>query len=192
MLGKKALTVHGSIFYLFKKFVFSRFSDACLEKLQTVVDINYEYVLTKSYPLLELEELIKAAAGLGRIGVELLKEQFGEYLVPDLLVLYKDYLRPEWKTMDIIEHTENVMHGAVRRLNSTANPPVLFVNKVNAHLLIIDYYSERRMGSLAIGIIRGIAKYYGESEYISVHPMSEPADERVQIRVEYCALTKPL
>ena len=156
------------------------------EKMQIAADVEgWEYVITKSYPLTHMEGLVQAASQFNGIAVEDLKEQFGEYLVPDLFMLYKNYIRPEWRTMDIIEHTEKVMHGAVRALNSTANPPVLFVTKVNPQLLIIDYYSRRRMGSLAIGIIRGIAVYYGESQNISVISMSEPADERVQIRVEY-------
>jgi hypothetical protein len=186
MTDEKPLLVHGSIFYLLKKFVYSRFSVETWAKMQIAADVEgWEYVITKSYPLTHMEGLVFAASQFSGIEVEKLKEQFGEYLVPDLFVLYKNYVRPEWKTMDMIEHTEKVMHGAVRALNSTANPPVLFVTKVNPNLLIIDYHSRRRMGSLAIGIIRGIAAYYGESENVSVKSMSEPADERVQIRAEY-------
>lgn len=186
MQDDKPLLVHGSIFYLLKKFVNSRFSPDTWDKMQIAADVEgWEYVITKSYPLTHMDGLIEAASQFSGISVEALKEQFGEYLVPDLFVLYKNYVRPEWKTMDMIEHTEKVMHGAVRTLNSTANPPVLFVTKVNPRLLIIDYHSRRRMGSLAIGIIRGIAVYYGESQDISIRSMSEPGDERVQIRVEH-------
>ena len=81
------------------------------------------------------------------------------------------------------------MHGAVRRLNSTANPPILNVSQVNDKLLIVDYHSRRKMASLAIGIIRGIAEYYGESQSVKIISMTDPDDERVQIRLEF--LSRP-
>ena len=114
-----------------------------------------------------------------------LMEWFGQYLVNDLFFLYSDYIRPEWRTFEIVLNTEAVMHGAVRRLNSTANPPILNVSKVNEKLLIVDYYSRRKMASLAIGIIRGIAEYYRETDRIKIISMTDPDDERVQIRLEF-------
>lgn len=36
-----------------------------------------------------------------------LPEKFGEYLVPDIMYRYQKLLRPEWKTLDMREHTEN-------------------------------------------------------------------------------------
>ena len=41
------------------------------------------------------------------------------------------------------------------------------------------------MASLAVGIIKGIAKYYNESEKVKVIPATDLNDERVQIRVEF-------
>ncbi len=38
---------------------------------------------------------------------------------------------------------------------------------------------------LAIGIIKGIAKYYNESEKVIVIPKTNPNEDRVQIRVEF-------
>ena len=36
-----------------------------------------------------------------------LPEKVGEYLVPDTMYVYQKLLRPEWKTLDVQEHTEN-------------------------------------------------------------------------------------
>ena len=41
------------------------------------------------------------------------------------------------------------------------------------------------MASLAVGIIKGIAKYYNESSKVKIVPTTNPNDERVQIRVEF-------
>ncbi len=120
-----------------------------------------------------------------QLPAEKLKEQFGEYLVPGLLTLFKSHINPGWKTFEMLENTEFVMHRAVRKEENKASPPTLNVSRVNDKLLIIDYYSKRRMASLAIGMIKGIAKFYNESEKLQITLNAESDDERVQIRVEF-------
>ena len=177
--------VHGSIFYLLRKYVDSSFAEGTWANLIKLSGASGEYDITSNYPIQEIGLIVAAASQLTGISPQDIQERFGEYLVPDLFKVYADYLRPEWKTFDVLLHTENVMHGAVRKLNSTANPPILNVTKVNNQLLVIDYYSQRRMGALAIGIIKGIAKHFGETEMITIKSMSDPEAERVQIRVEF-------
>jgi hypothetical protein len=187
-MDSEALRVHGSIFFLLKKFVVSHFSEAVWNELNREAGTaGKSFEITKNYPIEDIGAIVGAASRHTGASVNELKEKFGEYLVPDLFQLYASYLQPHWKTMDVLEHTERVMHGAVRKLNSTANPPVLNVSKVSDELLIIDYHSRRRMGSLAVGIIKGIARYYGEQDRIEVTPTTDPEDERVQIRVRFKA-----
>jgi len=177
--------VHGSIFFLLKKYINAKFAAGTWDNLIKLSGATGEYELTHNYPLHEIGSIVAAASQLTGISPHEIQERFGQYLVPDLFKLYGEFLRPEWKTFDVLMFTESVMHGAVRRLNSTANPPVLNVTKVNSKLLIIDYYSQRKMSALAIGIIKGIAKHFGESKLINVKPISDPDAERVQIRVEF-------
>lgn len=184
-MEQEKLLVHGSIFILLKKFIVSTYTDTTwleLTRLAGTPEINYE--MNKSYPLHEMDSIVSTAATHTGVSESDLKEKFGEYLVPDLFNLYKQYLDPAWKTFETLIHTENIMHGAVRK-GSTATPPVLNVSKVSDKLLFIDYYSKRKMGSLAIGIIKGIAKYFNEGDKINILSMSNPNDERVQLKVEF-------
>lgn len=177
--------VHGSIFFLLKKFVVNSYTPEMWLAINREAGTSGEYDITKNYSLYELESIIAVASRHSGYSVHQLKEIFGKYLVPDLFTLYKNYLKPEWKTFDVLIHTELVMHGAVRKLNSTANPPILNVSRVHDQLIIIDYYSKRKMGALAVGIIKGIAEFFGEEQNIEVTPTSNPDDERVQIRVSF-------
>lgn len=77
------------------------------------------------------------------------------------------------------------MHGAVRKLNRTAYPPVLNVSKVNDQPLIVDYHSKRKIGSLAMGLIKGIAKYYDEQEDVNAECITARDAENVQIKVHF-------
>ena len=183
---KEQLTVHGSIFFLLKKFVDQSLPYRGWEELLAKADLkDFSFELTKAYPLETIEAIMIAASEHTGLPVEKLKENFGEHMVPALFQMYKHYLQPGWKTYEILLKTEEVMHGAVRKLNSTAYPPVLNVSKVNDQLLIVDYHSKRKMGSLAVGIIKGIAKYYGEQEDINVECMTAPDAEDVQIKVHF-------
>lgn len=185
-MHQEELKVHGSLFLLLKKFVESNYSEDTWSKLIQTAGIQRPvYEMNQSYPAVEFFSLINTAAYHMGFPENDLKEKFGEFLVPDLLAIYKAYVNPAWKTFDILMNTEQVMHTAVRRQAGNANPPVLNVTRVSDKLLIIDYYSKRKMASLAIGIIKGIAKYYHEGEKIKIVPNTNPDDERVQIRVEF-------
>lgn len=183
---KEQLTVHGSIFSLLKKFVDQSLSYRSWEQLLAEADLkDFSIELTKAYPIETIESIMIAASKQTGLPVEKLKENFGEHMVPALFQMYKHYLQPGWKTYEILLKTEEVMHGAVRKLNSTAYPPVLNVSKMSDQLLIVDYHSKRKMGSLAVGIIKGIAKYYGEQEDINVECVTAREAEDVQIKVHF-------
>lgn len=179
------LRVHGSIFFLLKKFVVHHYSDEMWNQLVKEAHPSCtEFEMTKNYPLSDIESIVSCASEHSGYSVNQLKEMFGEWLVPDLFKIYSSYLNPDWKTLDVLEHTEVVMHGAVRKLNSTANPPILNVLRVSDTLTMIDYHSKRKMGSLAVGIIRGIANYYNEAHLFRIFSTTDPDAERVQIKVE--------
>ena len=44
------------------------------------------------------------------VSVGELHEKFSEYLVPDLMCMYHKPLKPELKTLDVLEHTEPTKH----------------------------------------------------------------------------------
>ncbi len=178
--------VHGSIFFLLKKFIDRSLPEGSWAKLnESAGNGNMEFDITLNYDISHINNFLEAASELTGATKTELKEKFGEELVPDLMKVYSSYVKPEWRTYDILLYTETVMHGAVRHLNSTANPPILNVTKVGNDILMVDYFSKRRMGALAVGIIRGIARFYNESDKIKVIPLCDPNDERVQIRVEF-------
>lgn len=185
-MTQEELKVHGSIFYLLKKFIENNYGR------EMWVTINKEagtylttYDVHENYPASEMFAIVNASQKYTGLSENDTIEKFGQYLVPDLLAIYKSNVDPSWKTFEMLENTESVMHKAVRSDSSKAEPPVLSVSKVNDKLLIIDYYSKRKMASLAIGIIKGIAAFYNETDVVKVVPITNPNDERVQIRVEF-------
>ncbi|WP_162056232.1 heme NO-binding domain-containing protein [Pontibacter pamirensis] len=178
--------MHGSIFVLLKRFVESLYGYSTWVNLLEAAGIKHApYQMDETYPTGEIAAIVGKASELMRVPPHQLMEQYGESLVPDLLLVYKKHMRPEWRTYDMLLNTEAAMHAAVREKDSRATPPLLLVTKKGSRQLIVDYHSKRRMAAVAVGIIKGIAKYYDESDKVEVTLLTPVGEERVQISVDF-------
>ncbi|AKD04624.1 heme NO-binding domain-containing protein [Pontibacter korlensis] len=181
--------MHGSIFVLLKRFVESTGDYSTWIRLLEEAGIERSsYQMNEMYPTEELFSIVRKASEFTGIPTYDLMEKYGEFLVPDLLLVYKKYINPNWRTYDMLLNTELSMHGAVRREDSRTNPPMLVVTAEGDNQLTIEYSSKRRMAGVAVGIIRGIAKYYNESDLVKVTRLSPADEEKVQIRVDFAGL----
>lgn len=180
--------MHGTIFALLKRYVQTRYDHSTWVRLVeaaglTATDFNHKEV----YPDEHMYALVGKAAELTGIPAAELHEKFGEYLVPDLMYMYQKLLQPHWTTLDLLEHTEHTMHRQVRQEHAENAPPVLKVERISENELEINYVSKRRMGALAVGIVRGIAVYYDQADCIEVEPETSEDGEQVRIRVRRIA-----
>ncbi|KAA3440273.1 heme NO-binding domain-containing protein [Rufibacter hautae] len=178
--------MHGSIFVLLKRYVENAFDYSTWVRLVESAGIERTaYHMHEMYPTDELFGIVNKASEATGIPIYDLMESYGEFLVPDLLLVYKKYVKPEWRTYEMLLNTEEAMHGAVKKEDGRTSPPKLLVTKQGPSRLIVDYHSKRRMAGVAVGIIKGIAKYYHEGEEVSVTRLTEPHAERVQIVVDF-------
>ncbi|MBT9395162.1 heme NO-binding domain-containing protein [Hymenobacter sp. NST-14] len=176
--------MHGTIFTLLKRYVQTQYDHSTWVQLLenaglSAADFDHKNV----YPDEHMYRLIGEAATMTGLSADELHEKFGEYLVPDLMYMYQKLLQPDWTTLDMLEHTEGRMHKQVRQEHAGNTPPVLNVTRISPDELFIDYVSARRMGALAVGIVRGVAKYYDEADTIEVEPTTSENGEQVRIRV---------
>ncbi len=91
-----------------------------------------------------------------------LLERFGQFLAPTLINIYEHLIQPGWKTMDLLLHTEETIHKVVRQRKFGPQPPRLQFEQTGPNTLNFNYDSPRQMSALGKGIIRGVAKHYGE------------------------------
>jgi hypothetical protein len=92
-----------------------------------------------------------------------LLEDFGEYLVPTYLSLYATLLKPGWRTLEVLENTEETIHRVVRLRHPGAAPPRLRTLRTSPTAVLLTYDSPRRLCAVARGIGRGVAKQFGEA-----------------------------
>lgn len=176
--------MHGTVLTLLKRYVQTQYDHSTWVKLVELSGLeNIDFDHKTVYPDEHIYALVGHAAEMTGLSAGELHEKFGEYLVPDLMYMYQKLVQPEWRTLDMIEHTETSMHAQVRREHVQNAPPVLHVRRLNENELMIDYVSSRRMSGLAVGIVRGLATYFGEADRIDVMPTTSEDGERVSIHV---------
>jgi hypothetical protein len=176
--------MHGTILTLLKRYVQTQYDHSTWIKLVELSGLAHvEFDHKTVYPDEHVYALVGHAAEMTGIPAGELHEKFGEYLVPDLMYMYQKLVRPEWKTLDMLENTELTMHKQVRQEHAENSPPVLDVTRLSPDELYIDYVSPRRMGGLAVGIVRGLAAYFDEADRIDVMPTTSEDGERVRIHV---------
>lgn len=155
--------MHGLILTELKRFADWQHGKAAWQGLLREAGLDDRlYVSSGTYPDAEVVALVAVLAKRAGTDPQTVLAQFGEFIVPTLMSTYKPYIKPEWKTLEMIEHTEANIHRAVRVHDPGAAPPELKVRRVSDHEVVVLYESKRRMCAIAKGIIRGVAAHYRE------------------------------
>jgi predicted hydrocarbon binding protein len=160
--------MHGIIFSEFKKFITTRFgeNDWLRALKKSKLDRTF-YMPFNEYLDKEIFALVSSIADITGRSINEILEDFGVFIVPDLLNIYKSLVKPEWKTIDFLMHTEKNIHSILRTKDKNAKPPAINCKILNPDEVVITYNSRRKMCSLAKGIIKGIARHYNERIFLN-------------------------
>jgi predicted hydrocarbon binding protein len=151
--------VHGLIFAELRKFVTGAMGDDAWPKLLMAAGLaNKIYMPVATYPDEEIFALVTAATTMTGTTGDAILQSFGEFMAPDLLRMYAGRISKDWKTLDIIEHTEETIHSVVRVQNPGAEPPRLQCHRRSATEVVITYTSQRKLCAVAKGIALGVAR----------------------------------
>ncbi len=174
--------MHGLIFLQLQRFAQQQGGAGAWERLLRDANLpKKSYSPVRDYPDAELLALVGAACAIWNLSAAAVVEAFGEFLAPELLRLYDRLIKPGWKTLDLVENTEAIIHAAVRVGNPGARPPVLVCFRTTEDELQIVYSSNRQLCSLAKGILKGLAKHFAEAITVT--------EEACMLRGDpYCAL----
>jgi serine/threonine protein kinase len=174
--------MHGLIFLQFQRFAQKQGSATAWENLLREAHLPIKsYSPARVYADEELLALVGAASRNLNMSAGAVLEAFGEFVAPELIRLFGKLIEPQWKTLDLIENTEELIHTAVRVGNPGAKPPVLHCIRSTPDELQIVYSSDRQLCSVAKGIVKGVARHYGETVHIT--------DDACMLRGDpFCAL----
>ena len=146
--------------------------------------------LTGSYADSDVFGIVGALVASREFGsVPELLADFGEFLAGTLVRVYSPLVRPEWRTLDLIENVEEHVHTVARMRDSDAGPPQLSAVRRSPSVVEVTYRSPRRMCSLAEGIVRGLAAHYRETVRVSQPLCMHRGDDHCVVQVEQLQAT---
>jgi predicted hydrocarbon binding protein len=176
--------MHGLIFLQLQKFAQRRVGPQAWEVLMREANIPLKsYSPARTYADDDFFALVGALSRVLGKSEAAVVEAFGEFIAPELVRLYGRLLNPEWKTLEVVENTERLIHATVRVGNPGARPPVLDVIRTSADELQVIYTSERKLCHLAKGILAGIANHFRESITVSDEACIHNGDPYCALRV---------
>ena len=158
--------MHGLIFPAVRSFLAGEFGRAA-------DDIWAEagsYEVTQAHPDEAFAGLVERAGEATGVPADELLGRFGEFAALRTFAdLYPDYYRSSRGARTFLLSVEEHIHALVRRAVPDAQPPRLHVIPFGESGVAITYTAERLLCALMEGLVRGTARYYGESVEVD-HP----------------------
>jgi predicted hydrocarbon binding protein len=155
--------VHGLIHIELERFAREQAGDRVWEQAVSEAGLDGRaYAATERYDDTDALALVVALAKHTGLGPQALLEDFGRALVPALMENFGYLVPSQWRTLELIENTEALIHTALRESDRAARPPLLKVVRRSDREVLVLYASERRMCGVAKGIARGVGDHYGE------------------------------
>ncbi|MEM7480202.1 MAG: heme NO-binding domain-containing protein [Acidobacteriota bacterium] len=179
--------MHGFIFSEIQDYVSTKLGAETWKALLREAGLaNRQYEKFIEYPDEEAVKIVMTASEMTSQPATAILEDFGRFLGPHLLKVYRPLINPSWKTLDFLEHTEETIHRVVRSRNRMAKPPALAWTRTGPEEVVLKYSSPRRMQHLAIGIAKGVADEYGDSLDVA---MDDHGDAGCTIRFRLASAT---
>jgi predicted hydrocarbon binding protein len=179
--------MHGIIFAELKKYVQARHGDDAWKALLQGAGLPATslYLAIREYPDGDAAAIVGAASAATGVPAGEILEDFGRFIAPNLLAMYRALVKPEWRTLEFLENTEETIHRVVLIKDKAAKPPEIHCERVSPAEVVIRYSSQRKMCAVARGIARGVADHYGERVEIGEPScmLRGDAECRIHVRV---------
>ncbi len=118
--------MHGIIFSELRKYVETKMGSEGWNELLAKAGLGKRiYLPIQEYPDEDMLALVGTASEVLEAPAEAILEDFGVFIAPALLGLYRTLVKPDWKTLDLLENTEHTIHSVVRARNPGARPAKL-------------------------------------------------------------------
>lgn len=155
--------MHGMIFAELQRYAEAKHGRGTWDALLRNANLeNHVYLAVQEYPDHEIISLVMAACAMTGLPVSAVLDDFGQFIVPSLMRMYGYLLKPEWRAIDVIDHTEGRIHAVVRVKDPLAKPPKLKTHRLSTDEVLLVYTSPRQMCGLAIGIGKGLGQHFSE------------------------------
>lgn len=162
----------GMIFNQLENMVRSQLGDGAWDALLDQTELKTKegyFVGPRSYPDADLFALVAAASRVTGKPVDELITAFGRYLFAGLATAYPSFIKPGMTAKTFLMTVDRVIHIEVHKLHPDATLPSVRYEDPGDGQLVLLYSSPRKLCDLAVGLVDGVATYFGES-VTQTHP----------------------
>jgi hypothetical protein len=154
----------GVVFTEFLEMVEQQYSPALADDLVDSSDLpsGGAYTAVGTYAPAEMTTLVQALADRTGASVPELLEGYGQYLFGRFTVLYPAFFDGPTDALAFVATIQPVVHAEVRKLYPDAELPEFEITWLSDNELVMTYRSPRRLGDLAMGLLRGAVQHFGQ------------------------------
>ncbi len=169
----------GIVFTEFLEMVEDKFGYAVVDDIISKSDLpsNGSYTAVGTYSSHEMIQLVHNLHINSGIPLNVLYEVFGEYLFGSLSRAYGQMFDGITNSFDMFLAIDQNIHVQVKKLYPDAELPRFEVSLIDENNLKMLYSSERKMGDLAVGLIKGCLAHFKEQATISKNQLSEDGNK---------------
>ncbi|MCC4274648.1 heme NO-binding domain-containing protein [Marinomonas communis] len=159
----------GVVYTTFMDMVAERFSDEVLDEILDDPGLSTGGAFTSVgyYGHTDMIKLVVRLSQITKLPVDTLIEAFGEHLFGVLFGKYPTLAEGRSSSMELLEVVDTAIHVEVLKLYPNAELPEFRCERLEPSVLHMEYRSKRPFSRLALGLIQGCAKHYGETLEIS-------------------------
>lgn len=165
----------GIVFTEFLEMVEEKFDYETVDEILTKGELpsGGVYSSVGTYSHKEMFVLVQNLHEKTGVPISSLLEVFGEYLFQALYKAYGFMFQDLTSAYDMLYSIEGYIHVEVRKLYPDAELPTFNTISRNDKVLVMDYTSERNMSDLAVGLMRGCFKQFGEDAIIEKEAVTD-------------------
>ena len=150
----------GIVFTEFIEMVDNKFGLSTTEKIIEKSGVDGVYTSIGTYPHTEMVQLVVALSEETQTPIPLLLEAFGEYLFNSFTHLYPSFIEKAGDALSFLELVQSYIHQEVRKLYPNAELPEITTKRLSDTRMEMIYSSDRSMGDLAVGLVKGCFKHF--------------------------------
>lgn len=178
--------MHGAIFVQLQKYVTQKMGPGAWNELliKAGIPINKLFLPLEQYPVNDIIRLLFGATQITLKPQKIILEDFGEFLGAYLMETYGQFVNPRWKTLDVLEKGDSQIYQVLKFQEDNALPAILMAERESATQVSLIYSSPRKMCSVGVGVIKGIARHFGEKIALNQPRCMLKGDSCCKISVE--------
>lgn len=121
------------------------------------------YTSVGTYDYTEMVTLLSALSSKTGLSIDSLLTQFGEHLFSRFHLLYPALFVDVKGPIEFLDRVDAIVHTEVLKLYPDAQLPKFTTLSLTENSITLAYDSSRNLGALAMGLIKGCFKHYGQN-----------------------------